>query len=72
MDICAKFTFEMLYFLHSQIRTLLEDDPEAHSELLEIIRKFRDEELGHLDTGLENNALDVSKVQLQILFVRHF
>ncbi|XP_074648418.1 NADPH-dependent 3-demethoxyubiquinone 3-hydroxylase, mitochondrial-like [Tubulanus polymorphus] len=39
-----------------QIRQLMADDPEAHKELLETIKKFRDEELGHLDIGMENDA----------------
>ncbi|XP_038064243.1 5-demethoxyubiquinone hydroxylase, mitochondrial-like [Patiria miniata] len=41
---------------NSQIRELLEDDPEKHAELLKIIKQFRDEELEHLDTGLEHDA----------------
>lgn len=41
---------------NDQIRALIEDDPEAHSELLEILKEFRDDELEHLNTGLENDA----------------
>lgn len=41
---------------NDQIRDLMEDDPEAHKELLEVISKFRDEELEHHDKGLELNA----------------
>ncbi|XP_022091384.1 5-demethoxyubiquinone hydroxylase, mitochondrial-like [Acanthaster planci] len=41
---------------NSQIRELLEDDPEEHAELLKIIKEFRDEELEHLDKGLEHDA----------------
>ncbi|XP_030840093.1 5-demethoxyubiquinone hydroxylase, mitochondrial [Strongylocentrotus purpuratus] len=41
---------------NDQIRALIEDDPEVHKELLEIIKQFRDEELEHLNTGLENDA----------------
>lgn len=41
---------------NSQIRELVEDDPEAHKELLEIVKKFRDDELHHHDIGLEHDA----------------
>eukprot|EP00745_Piridium_sociabile_P007090 TRINITY_DN145635_c0_g1_i1.p1 TRINITY_DN145635_c0_g1~~TRINITY_DN145635_c0_g1_i1.p1 ORF type:complete len:196 (-),score=40.25 TRINITY_DN145635_c0_g1_i1:133-720(-) len=39
-----------------QIRELMEDDPELHKDLLVKLKKFRDEELEHLDHGLENDA----------------
>lgn len=41
---------------NDQIRELVALDPEKHKELLEIITKFRDEELEHHDIGLENDA----------------
>ncbi|XP_001509255.3 5-demethoxyubiquinone hydroxylase, mitochondrial [Ornithorhynchus anatinus] len=41
---------------NNQIRTLMEEDPEKYEELLQIIKKFRDEELEHHDTGLEHDA----------------
>ncbi|KAK7112785.1 5-demethoxyubiquinone hydroxylase, mitochondrial-like [Littorina saxatilis] len=41
---------------NSQIRELMEDDPEVHKDLLEMLKKFRDEELHHLETGLEHDA----------------
>lgn len=41
---------------NSQIRDLMADDPEKHEELLKIIKKFRDDELHHHDTGLEHDA----------------
>lgn len=41
---------------NSQIRELMEDDPEKHKELLKTLKKFRDEELHHHDVGLENDA----------------
>ncbi|XP_076445657.1 NADPH-dependent 3-demethoxyubiquinone 3-hydroxylase, mitochondrial-like isoform X2 [Babylonia areolata] len=41
---------------NSQIRELMEDDPELHKELLKKLKKFRDEELEHLDTGLQHDA----------------
>ncbi|XP_071477013.1 5-demethoxyubiquinone hydroxylase, mitochondrial-like [Diadema antillarum] len=41
---------------NDQIRALIEDDPEVHKELLEIIKEFRDDELEHLNTGLEHDA----------------
>ncbi|PIK39058.1 putative ubiquinone biosynthesis protein COQ7-like [Apostichopus japonicus] len=42
---------------NDQIRQLIEKDPEKHKDLLEVLKKFRDDELHHLDTGLENDAL---------------
>lgn len=45
-----------------QLRSLLEDatrypdDPEKHKELLDTIKKFRDDEMDHHDTGLANDA----------------
>ncbi|PVD39411.1 hypothetical protein C0Q70_02041 [Pomacea canaliculata] len=41
---------------NSQIRQLMEDDPEAHKDLLELLKKYRDDELHHLETGLEHDA----------------
>nr|XP_056722579.1 5-demethoxyubiquinone hydroxylase, mitochondrial [Euleptes europaea] len=41
---------------NNQIRTLMEEDLEKYRELLEIIKKFRDEELEHHDIGLEHDA----------------
>ncbi|XP_071964015.1 5-demethoxyubiquinone hydroxylase, mitochondrial-like [Antedon mediterranea] len=41
---------------NDQIRQLLEDDPEKHEELLKILKKFRDDEQHHHDTGLEHDA----------------
>ncbi|MEE6497484.1 hypothetical protein FKM82_002753 [Ascaphus truei] len=41
---------------NNQIRTLMERDPEKHRELLQTIKKFRDEEMEHHDTGLEHDA----------------
>ncbi|CAG5129327.1 unnamed protein product [Candidula unifasciata] len=41
---------------NNQIRELVEDDPEKHKELLEIVKKFRDDELHHHDTGLKYDA----------------
>ncbi|XP_054849270.1 5-demethoxyubiquinone hydroxylase, mitochondrial isoform X1 [Eublepharis macularius] len=41
---------------NNQIRTLMEDDPEKYKELLQVIKKFRDEELEHHDIGLEHDA----------------
>ncbi|XP_020821052.1 NADPH-dependent 3-demethoxyubiquinone 3-hydroxylase, mitochondrial [Phascolarctos cinereus] len=40
---------------NNQIRTLMED-PKKYEELLQIIKKFRDEELEHHDTGLDHDA----------------
>ncbi|BFZ03496.1 hypothetical protein BsWGS_06535 [Bradybaena similaris] len=41
---------------NNQIRELVEDNPEKHKELLEIVKKFRDDELHHHDTGLKYDA----------------
>ncbi|XP_030068106.1 5-demethoxyubiquinone hydroxylase, mitochondrial isoform X2 [Microcaecilia unicolor] len=41
---------------NNQIRTLVELDPEKYEELLQVIKKFRDDELEHHDTGLEYDA----------------
>ncbi|XP_074137003.1 LOW QUALITY PROTEIN: NADPH-dependent 3-demethoxyubiquinone 3-hydroxylase, mitochondrial [Sminthopsis crassicaudata] len=41
---------------NNQIRTLMEEDAEKYEELLQTIKKFRDEELEHHDTGLEHDA----------------
>ncbi|XP_030638040.1 NADPH-dependent 3-demethoxyubiquinone 3-hydroxylase, mitochondrial [Chanos chanos] len=44
---------------NSQIRTLMEADPERYMELLQLIKEFRDDELEHHDTGLEHDAESV-------------
>uniref|UniRef100_A0A4X1VKX5 5-demethoxyubiquinone hydroxylase, mitochondrial n=1 Tax=Sus scrofa TaxID=9823 RepID=A0A4X1VKX5_PIG len=41
---------------NNQIRRLMEEDPAKYEELLQVIRKFRDEELEHHDIGLEHGA----------------
>ncbi|XP_077305072.1 NADPH-dependent 3-demethoxyubiquinone 3-hydroxylase, mitochondrial isoform X2 [Lithobates pipiens] len=41
---------------NNQIRALMERDPERHKELLQTIKKFRDDEMEHHDTGLEHDA----------------
>ncbi|MBN3320949.1 COQ7 protein, partial [Atractosteus spatula] len=41
---------------NSQIRALMEVDPEKYKELLTLIKKFRDDEMEHHDTGLEHDA----------------
>ncbi|XP_038524975.1 5-demethoxyubiquinone hydroxylase, mitochondrial isoform X2 [Canis lupus familiaris] len=52
---------------NNQIRTLMEKDPEKYEELLQVIRKFRDEELEHHDIGLEHDAQLVSIAQASCL-----
>jgi demethoxyubiquinone hydroxylase (CLK1/Coq7/Cat5 family) len=42
--------------IYSQLRDLLEKNPEKHTELLEVIQKFRDDEMEHHDTGLKHDA----------------
>lgn len=44
---------------NSQIRALMERDPEKYTELLQIIKEFRDDEMEHHDTGLEHDAESV-------------
>lgn len=41
---------------NSQIRDLMEDDPEQHGKLLETLKEFRDDEMHHHDIGMENDA----------------
>ncbi|KAL1774107.1 5-demethoxyubiquinone hydroxylase, mitochondrial isoform X1 [Sigmodon hispidus] len=41
---------------NNQIRMLMEEGPEKYEELLQVIKKFRDEELEHHDTGLDHDA----------------
>ncbi|XP_069726017.1 5-demethoxyubiquinone hydroxylase, mitochondrial [Phaenicophaeus curvirostris] len=41
---------------NSQIRTLVEGDPEKYKELLQVIKQFRDDEREHHDIGLEHDA----------------
>ncbi|XP_067355481.1 5-demethoxyubiquinone hydroxylase, mitochondrial isoform X2 [Channa argus] len=41
---------------NSQIRALMEKDPERYTELLNVIKEFRDDEMDHHDTGLEHDA----------------
>ena len=40
----------------SQLRELRERDPELYKDLLQVIKKFRDEEMEHHDTGLQHDA----------------
>ncbi|KAM9372726.1 NADPH-dependent 3-demethoxyubiquinone 3-hydroxylase, mitochondrial [Phaethornis superciliosus] len=41
---------------NTQLRTLMQEDPEKYKELLQVIKKFRDDELEHHDIGLEHDA----------------
>jgi len=41
---------------NDQIRTLIEQDPEGHKELIQTLTRIRDEEQEHHDTGLEEEA----------------
>jgi demethoxyubiquinone hydroxylase (CLK1/Coq7/Cat5 family) len=62
----------------SQLRELLNKEPEKFKELLEVIKKFRDDEVEHHDIGLEhdaekvftqyNCALYVSLLRLPVVF----
>ncbi|KPP78898.1 Ubiquinone biosynthesis protein COQ7-like [Scleropages formosus] len=44
---------------NSQIRALMETDPEKYKDLLQLITECRDEEMEHHDTGLEQDAQSV-------------
>lgn len=44
---------------NSQIRELMEQDPDRYIELLKLIKEFRDDEMEHHDTGLEHDAESV-------------
>ncbi|XP_065183706.1 5-demethoxyubiquinone hydroxylase, mitochondrial-like [Sycon ciliatum] len=41
---------------NKQLRHLMENNPEEYQELKEIIKRCRDDELHHLETGLEHDA----------------
>lgn len=41
---------------NSQLRQLLSMDEEKHRELIQVISKFRDDEMEHHDTGIEHEA----------------
>lgn len=41
---------------NSQIRELMAEDPVKNKELLDVLKKFRDEEQHHHDTGLAHDA----------------
>lgn len=41
---------------NNQIRELMADDPVANRELLDVLKKFRDDEQHHHDTGLQHDA----------------
>lgn len=44
---------------NSQIRALMEIDPDRYIKLLQVIKEFRDDEMEHHDTGLEHDAESV-------------
>ncbi|CDW57518.1 Ubiquinone biosynthesis protein COQ7 homolog [Trichuris trichiura] len=41
---------------NDQIRELMSDSEEAHKELIQTLKEFRDDELEHLDCGIQNDA----------------
>ncbi|XP_013381943.1 5-demethoxyubiquinone hydroxylase, mitochondrial-like, partial [Lingula anatina] len=41
---------------NDQIRELIEEDPEEYKEMLDTLKKFRDEEQEHHDTGIDFEA----------------
>ena len=54
---------------NNQLRELLEHDPEKYTELLEVIKKFRDEEQEHHDIGIQ---YDAEKVILIYVIIKYF
>jgi len=60
-----------------QLRQLLEDasnypeDPEKHRELLDTIKKFRDDEIEHHDIGLANDAKLAPAYQLMSFVIKN-
>ncbi|XP_056266158.1 5-demethoxyubiquinone hydroxylase, mitochondrial isoform X2 [Pseudoliparis swirei] len=44
---------------NSQIRALMAKDPDRYTQLLQVIKEFRDEEMEHHDTGLAHDAESV-------------
>lgn len=46
----------------------METNPEKHTEILEIVKKFRDEEQEHHDTGIENDAEKVKTIQFHYIY----
>ncbi|XP_051571040.1 5-demethoxyubiquinone hydroxylase, mitochondrial-like [Myxocyprinus asiaticus] len=55
---------------NSQIRALMEKDPEKYTELLQLIKKFRDDEIEHHDIGLEHDAESVPGHQLMKVIIQ--
>ncbi|XP_042166591.1 5-demethoxyubiquinone hydroxylase, mitochondrial-like [Oncorhynchus tshawytscha] len=49
---------------NSQIRALMEEDPDRYVELLKLIKEFRDDEMEHHDTGLEHDAESIPGYKL--------
>ena len=43
---------------NDQIVQLMEDSPEANKDLLETLKRLRDEEMSHHDTGIEHKGLE--------------
>ena len=40
----------------NQLRELINDDPEIHKDLIQLLSKFRDDEQHHHDLGIKNEA----------------
>ena len=55
---------------NNQIRELIADTEADHSELLQIISRFRDEELEHHDIAVENDAQKAPFYQALTLVIR--
>ncbi|MCL4155513.1 UNVERIFIED_CONTAM: hypothetical protein GTU68_067028 [Idotea baltica] len=49
---------------NSQLRELISMGEEEHRDLIQVIQKFRDEEMEHHDTGIEHDAEQAPAYQL--------
>ncbi|MCL4122408.1 UNVERIFIED_CONTAM: hypothetical protein GTU68_011224 [Idotea baltica] len=49
---------------NSQLRELISMGEEEHKDLIQVIQKFRDEEMEHHDTGIEHDAEQAPAYQL--------
>ncbi|VDK21664.1 unnamed protein product [Anisakis simplex] len=51
---------------NNQIRELSEDDPEVHSDLIKLLKRLRDEEDEHRQTGVDHNGREVCKCSIAV------
>jgi ubiquinone biosynthesis monooxygenase Coq7 len=57
---------------NDQLRELLEHEPEKYGELLEVIKKFRDDEQEHHNIGIQYDAEKVIKISFLIVSLTKF